>query len=138
LQNFEAYQTNVKRYRFVYLGGLPVVVFPKCLPNLSHKSNNCYLYKMCSVQAEMDAGWSASRGIRDWVVLHRHCKIYWRSYTLVCMLATSTASMSTGVIAQHLLTVRAHNPMGVTSYPRTSGMSPPTWTWPLRVLVMTT
>ena len=74
-----------------------------------------------------------------------------RSHTPVCMLATSTANMSTGATAKHLLTVRAWTPGQQPTTlnccmtqrkqpvsPLTDGTSASTQTWPPRVSARTT
>jgi len=72
-----------------------------------------------------------------------------RSHTPVCMLATSTANMSTGVTTKHPLTVRAWTPeqhpttfvcyIAQRKQPAslTDGASAPTQTWLLRVMAKT-
>jgi len=75
-----------------------------------------------------------------------HHRPFRHSHTPVCMLATSTASMSTEVTTQHLLTVRAWSPgqhpttleFCITQRKQpasslTNGTSAPTGTWPSRV-----
>jgi len=57
-----------------------------------------------------------------------------RSHTPVCILATSTASMSTGVTTQHPLTVRAWTPG---QHPAILDTSAPTRMWPSRILART-
>jgi len=79
-----------------------------------------------------------------------HQRPYRRSQTPFCMLATSTANMSTGATTKHPLTVRAWTPgQHPTTLdccmtqkkqpvsPLTDGTSAPTQTWPSRVSART-
>ena len=126
--------------------------------NPEQESRPCHI---CLLAVGMVTGRSLSRSIRDWVVVRRRRRIQDRqrlqtstlashcSHTSVYMLATSIASMSTGVTT-HFRTVRAWTPgqhpttldccMSLTKQPASSlavRTLAPTQTWPSRVLART-